>query len=570
MQFPYTKFEEFVVKIKNGQSFLIPNTPVTLDEKGLDELIELCKNDYTADTCEKIISGEVNIDSNLKLLLLHAYWLWTYPFGFGGERKFNKLLANSYANINKDHINYKDCLSSMGGYGQRMHDEILWILNNVFSLIINTENFEVFKEQAINIWSNNTESISTRNLLLHVLDSDNYESIAKQDEKNRIVNAFKSLIPADKSEDGVDSKLQIIRGQLGMNKDESFYNSKYSIYWKNDLSTPAKKLEYKKALVLYGPPGTGKTYTAMEIAKTLIVKYYLSSGVVDNDVIAKCKEYINKTEDDVTFGNDEHISYLQFHINYNYEDFIAGQAIEVDSNGKSIVKTKKGFIFDLIENAKKNPQAPYIVILDEINRTDISRVFGELFTAIEKRNTGVMLALPDPDEIGKRLCLNIPDNVYFIGTMNEIDFSLERVDFALRRRFVWEYCGYAEDVLKNIVKRKVSGIGDNKIYDFVSSCTNLNRKIEEVLGESYHIGHAFFAEIANIHKQVNDLEEEKDKWKYSKKVLWEISIKPTLDAYCGTMDSGLKETYLGNKNSNGDFHTAFFGKTKDNDDIENQ
>ena len=89
-----------------------------------------------------------------------------------------------------------------------------------------------------------------------------------------------------------------------------------------------------------------------------------------------------------------------------------------------------------------------------------------------------MLALPDPNAIGKRLCLNIPNNVYFIGTMNEIDFSLERVDFALRRRFVWEYCGYVKDVLKNIVKRKVSGIDDNKIDDFVSSCTKLNEKIE--------------------------------------------------------------------------------------------
>lgn len=565
MPFPYTKFKEFVENIKKGQSFLIPNTPVTLYETELVKLIELCNNDYTAETCEKIISGEVNIDPNLKLLLLHAYWLWTYPFGFGGERKFNELFANSYANIYEDHITYKACLSSMGGYGQRMHKEIIWILENVFSLIISTNDFDEFSKTAIEKWSESTEPFSTRNLLLHVLDSDNYESIAKQDEKERIVDTFKSLIPAASSEKSVDSKLSIIRNNLEMNGD-SFYNSKYSIYWKNDLSTPAKKLEYKKALVLYGPPGTGKTYTAMEIAKTLIVKYYLSSGVVNNNVIAKCKEYINKTEDDVTFGNDEHISYLQFHINYNYEDFIAGQAIEVDSNGKSIVKTKKGFIFDLIENAKKNPQAPYIVILDEINRTDISRVFGELFTAIEKRNTDVMLALPDPDEIGKRLCLKIPDNVYFIGTMNEIDFSLERVDFALRRRFVWEYCGYAEDVLKNIVKRKVSGIGDNKIDDFVSSCTNLNRKIEEVLGESYHIGHAFFAEIANIHEQVNDSEEQ-DKWKYSKKVLWEISIKPTLDAYCGTMDSGLKEKYLGKK---GEFRTAFFGKTKENGDIENQ
>ena len=569
MSFPYDKFESFVSSIQDRKSFLIPNVPVILDEDKLKELINICNKKDTAKERIDFIKGN-EITPNQKLLLLHAYWLWTYPFGFDGERKFNELFANSNYDIIEEHTNYKKCLSSMGGYGQLMHKEIMWILEKVFSLIISTKDFNEFKKRAIDVWSKDTDNVSTRNLLLHVLEPEEYESIAKQDEKNRIVDAFKSLIPADHSNDGVDSKLQIIRVQLGMNKDESFYNSKYSIYWKNDLSTPAKKLEYKKALVLYGPPGTGKTYTAMEIAKTLIVKYYLSSDVVDNNVIEKCKEYINKTEDDITFRNDEHISYLQFHINYNYEDFIAGQTIEVDSNGKSTVKTKRGFIFDLIKNARKNCQAPYIVILDEINRTDISRVFGELFTAIEKRNTDVMLALPDPNAIGKRLCLNIPDNVYFIGTMNEIDFSLERVDFALRRRFVWEYCGYTKDVLKNIVKRKVSGIDDNKIDDFVSSCTKLNEKIEEVLGESYHIGHAFFAEIANIHKQVNDLEEEKDKWKYSKKVLWDISIKPTLDAYCGTMDSGLKETYLGNKNSKGEFYTAFFGKTKDNDEIENQ
>ena len=80
------------------------------------------------------------------------------------------------------------------------------------------------------------------------------------------------------------------------------------------------------------------------------------------------------------------------------------------------------------------------------------------------------------------------------------------------------------------------------------------------MGESYHIGHAFFAEIANIYNQVNDSEVDKDKWKYSKKILWEISIKPTLEAYCGTMESGLKQDYLGKKNATGKFYNAFFGE----------
>ena len=209
---------------------------------------------------------------------------------------------------------------------------------------------------------------------------------------------------------------------------------------------------------------------------------------------------------------------------------------------------------------------PYIVILDEINRTDISRVFGELFTAIEKRNKDVTLSLPDTKDKTKRLCLNVPDNVYFIGTMNEIDFSLERVDFALRRRFVWEYCGYDAKVLKVIIKKRIQKLSievdENKIDTFVVSCNELNERIKDLLGESYHIGHAFFAEIANIYYQLKD-SEEKDKWKTAKEILWEISIKPTLEAYCGTMDKSVKQKYLednktGEKTDKGEFYKAFF------------
>lgn len=219
--------------------------------------------------------------------------------------------------------------------------------------------------------------------------------------------------------------------------------------------------------------------------------------------------------------------------------------------------TKKGFIFDVIEKATKNDNKgkPYVVILDEINRTDISRVFGELFTAIEKRGTDVTLMLPDPEDSSKNLILNVPENVYFIGTMNEIDFSLERVDFALRRRFVWELLDYSEDALENIITERLKAVtwDNSQLDNFCKACTALNKKVAERMDETYHIGHAFFAEIANIYLQLEDCDG--DRWKKAKEILWQISIRPTLEAYCGTMDKSEKDKYLKDE-----FYKAFFGK----------
>jgi 5-methylcytosine-specific restriction protein B len=187
------------------------------------------------------------------------------------------------------------------------------------------------------------------------------------------------------------------------------------------------------------------------------------------------------------------------------------------------------------------------VILDEMNRVDVSRVFGELFTAIEKRDTDVFLTLPDPIDSKKRLILNVPDNIYFIGTMNEIDFSLEQLDFALRRRFIWELVDYNEDTLETIIRHKIEKYIDKEndnVTRFFDNCTEVNKYIASSLGKEYHIGHAFFAEIAKLYKNLLENYIPGNNWNQAQKMLWQMSILPTIEAYCGSMDREEKKKFV--------------------------
>ena len=190
---------------------------------------------------------------------------------------------------------------------------------------------------------------------------------------------------------------------------------------------------------------------------------------------------------------------------------------------------------------------PHIVILDEINRVDISRIFGELFTAMEPGYREKRVELPVKDNKNEPIILKIPKNMYFIGKMNMIDFSLEQVDFALRRRFVWQLSTYDEGRLNEIISEKLKEketspneqLWRNFPDSFINNCTALNNEIEweSSLGKNYLIGHAFFAEIV-------DLCEKTQSWMDAKIVLWNISILPTLEAYCGTMDSNAKDGFI--------------------------
>jgi len=510
--------------------------------------------------------------------LNHAVWLW----GFPNNRKPQWVLAGKTNDERKTEIKkYRqmDSCSVAGagsGYVQYKVKGIRFILF-VLMRIFNVESVEKAKEEIENICkpiiNSSNDSVADnsndgmtydpirnesmpdgiRNLLLHLCDPDRYEPIATTVDKQKIVSAFydKKILAND-----VDQAIFDIRQNNEIVKEvltdgDSFYRYSLPLLWKGesngDSLSRAQLLEYKKAMVLYGPPGTGKTYTAIELAKEILLRDTLRK----RKEISLIKEILKANDETIQSGSalSKYIYYLQLHINYNYEDFIAGQVIDKDKG----VITKKGFIFDIIEKTKEstNKDMPFIVILDEMNRVDVSRVFGELFTAIEKRNTDVFLTLPDPDDSKKRLVLNVPDNIYFIGTMNEIDFSLEQLDFALRRRFIWELVDYNEDTLETIVRHKLEKVKEkvkNKENDnvtcFLDSCTEVNNYIASSLGKEYHIGHAFFAEIVNLYKNLIENNVTGNNWNQARKMLWQISILPTIEAYCGSMDRDEKKKFV--------------------------
>ena len=585
--------------LKEGNSYILNSN----NEKIPDGAIEATYNEF----CDKSRDEEkdkkfdevinsltkregTEVEKMLEIINL-ALWLWALPNNrkthwegtTSSAKKENKGEGNSSERKYKDELlNIKGVAGGGSGYVQTKTNGVRFVLYllNQFNSIKENKALLTFAKLIKECQQKKTygdkfptpDGVS--NLLLHLCNSKEYLPIASTADKKSIVKAFSQYVEGDKEpsneqEQDIDKTLIEIKGKLissGLIDEESFsfYDSSLALIWKgesvNDLSL-VQKLEYKKAMILYGPPGTSKTYSAMELAKQIIIRNLISNakyskGEKDGDKLKKILQNLKKEQ-----YNDQ-ISYLQFHINYNYEDFIAGQTI----NGNNVA-TKKGFIFDVIEKAKNFKDKPYVVILDEINRTDISRVFGELFTAIEKRGTDVTLMLPDPVTPSIKLILNVPDNIYFIGTMNEIDFSLERIDFALRRRFVWELLDYNEDALENIIterlkknepkeEQKKNEPNNEQLTAFYKACTALNKKIEDRMDETYHIGHAFFAEIANIYKELQDFDG--DRWEKAKKILWQISIRPTLEAYCGTMDKSEKEKFL--KDGSGEFYKAFFGK----------
>jgi 5-methylcytosine-specific restriction protein B len=378
------------------------------------------------------------------------------------------------------------------------------------------------------------------NIILHLCAPDRYEPVASDNHKQRIANTFGALLD-DSTLDvkglNLDEKIYAIRKRITESwgdENFSFYEETLSDIWNyysgvNEFDA-FQAIQYKKAVIFYGPPGTSKTHSAVKLAENLIYQRYFSSPQNVRDYILN--------HPDITLARIHH---LQLHSNYSYEDFIGGTQFVKGDTAKV-----PGYLPTLISQIV-NDEYPNVLILDEINRVELSRLFGEFFSALEKRNVPIKTSV-------QGVTLRVPDNLYVIGTMNEIDFSLERLDFALRRRFVWLFYGYNPDLLRAIINSKINAQGSNikteEVDEFIDRCNTLNSKIDgyEELGKQYEIGHTFFSEVVDIHESFRQLESQPRLRLMKKggatKVLWDISIRPMLDSFLGNLDQEAKETFI--------------------------
>ena len=241
---------------------------------------------------------------------------------------------------------------------------------------------------------------------------------------------------------------------------EDFLNQVYIT--EKQYDTLAALLKHKKNIILQGAPGVGKTFTAKRLAYSLM-------GEKD----------------------DSRIEFIQFHQSYSYEDFIMGYRPTEDGS----FKLKDGVFYRFCEKARNDTDRDYYFIIDEINRGNLSKIFGEMLMLIEADKRGDKLKLTYQKEDDEPF--SIPDNVYIIGMMNTADRSLAMIDYALRRRFSFFEMepGFDSDGFN-----AYSLALNNELFNaLIAQIKLLNNEIENdnALGKGFCIGHSYFCNLTD-------------------------------------------------------------------------
>lgn len=535
-----------------------------LTTPGVEYLMDnFINNGYTgnASFLEKIKSqlidnpikkAETKIVKEAIEILATAVWLWRLPpanSSISGKKNSVKEIldlhseSNNIVEGNKFFTGFKGFATTGTYYNVNKPTELAYIIK-FFEEYIKDENKDTLPIDILNIdalkgrmkietkmdysWTeketnlkltkfkdnthDNTRTVSIHNALLHLFDSDNYEPILSNKHKDKIKKVFSKIFNIEIDDtDKVISEIKIKIKNKGL-KFDSFYDDNIKNIWQGGLDFESKNI------ILHGAPGTGKTYLTEETVKARKL------------IEEKKSEY----------------ELVQFHPSYSYEDFIEGikPTKIIKKSGQMKFELKNGQFKQMCINAfdelnRANNDESYVAktfyfIADEINRAELSRVFGELLLCIEDdkrlrfdgdkvvgtkvktpnsnlwKKKHAVVTLDENDKISEtgNKYFGVPENIYFIGTMNDIDRSVDSFDMALRRRFVWKHykCEY------DVILEKYNEIDEKLIESYIEICKKVNLFITSEkdnglsLGTSYEIGHSYFMKPKMINQtQLNNL-----------------------------------------------------------------
>lgn len=398
-----------------------------------------------------------------------------------------------------------DVLSGLGsggpGYNLYLWMEVLFAVSAFANLASKgvDERRAVFEDAwTFAGWLNSIPQAKGRQLyhaLCHVFFPDQFERIFSESQKNVVVREFGVWTPAfGKDRPAMDRALFDVRRRL-----EDTHRVDFDYY-----------LEGSVAPVLYRPPTTKKTKTVDMAAEVepLTGEPATDETVVDGETpvrpvtnviyygppgTGKTRKLDLHRRDTFKTGNNS--VFVTFHPSYAYEDFFGGlRPVESNDNQGIIVRYEKGPFLKLCELAHEHPTNRYTLYIDEINRANLAKVFGELITLIEPgkrvsagslaKEKGFWITAPGLEEP-----FGVPDNIDIIGTMNTADRSIAMMDIAMRRRFTWEEVQPDPSLIEPAMVGRI---------DLRRLLQRLNDRLEYLLDRDHRIGHGYFTELSSL------------------------------------------------------------------------